>query len=59
MPAEDKSTRADSLSSGPEAGSDHENPGLPWLRSWRGVYCMVLGAYALYLVLLAAWTRCF
>lgn len=59
MPAEDKSTRADSVSSGPADDGDPGKPGLPGIRTWRGVYGFVLGAYALYLLLLAAWTRWF
>jgi hypothetical protein len=33
--------------------------GLPWLRTWRGVYVFVIGCFVLYVVLLAVLTRTF
>jgi hypothetical protein len=38
---------------------ENENPGLPGLRTWRGVYVFVLACFALYLVLLALLSRMF
>ena len=38
---------------------DAGGPHLPVFRTWRGVYFFVAGAYVLYVVLLAAWTRWF
>jgi hypothetical protein len=57
--APEKFTRADSMSSEPASGGECKSPGLPGFRSWRGVYRFVLGAYVLYVVLLAVWTRWF
>ena len=34
-----------------------ESPGLPWPRSWRGVYGFALACFALYVALLAALTH--
>jgi hypothetical protein len=32
---------------------DESDPGLPWFRSWRGVYLAVLGCFVAYVILLA------
>ena len=42
--------------------SDPENEndtGLPWPRSWRGVYLFVFGCFVAYVVLLAVFTKYF
>ena len=36
-----------------------EEPGLPGLRSWKGVYVFVLGSFVLWVVLLIALTDVF
>ena len=36
-----------------------ERTGLPWFRTWRGVYLFVLGCFVLYVVLLTVLTRAF
>ena len=36
---------------------EDENPGLPGLKSWTAVYLLVLGSFALWIVLLVALTR--
>ena len=40
----------------PEPPSD-ESPHVPGFRSWRAIYCVVLGSLAFYLALLVAWSR--
>ena len=37
----------------PTAPVEDESPGLPWFRTWRGVYRFVIGCFILYVVLLA------
>lgn len=34
-----------------------EPPGLPWFRTWRGVYCFVIGCFVAYIILLAVLSR--
>ncbi|MSU70008.1 MAG: hypothetical protein EXS39_04380 [Opitutaceae bacterium] len=42
------------------AASDHDElTGLPWLRTWRGVYLAVFGIFLLWIGLLTALTRMF
>lgn len=36
-----------------------ESPGLPWFRTWRGVYWFALGCFAAYIVLLTLLTHLF
>jgi hypothetical protein len=43
----------------PDQGSDPEPPGLPGLRTWRGVYLFVFGWFVLVVALLAVFTRIF
>ena len=45
----------------PEAAPDvrDESPGLPWFRTWRGVYLFVLVCFVLYVVLLTVFSRAF
>ncbi len=43
----------------PDPHSDAEPPGLPGLRTWRGVYLFVFGWFVLVVILLAAFTRMF
>ena len=38
---------------------DDASTGLPWIRSWRGVYLLVLGSFILWVVLLAWLSRIF
>jgi len=42
---------------GPATGSAAS--GLPWPRTWRGVYLLVLGSFALWVGLLTLLTRMF
>jgi len=39
--------------------SDDDSTGLPWPRSWRGVYGVVLGVFLAWVVLLSLLTRLF
>ncbi len=43
----------------PDQRSDAEPPGLPGLRTWRGVYLFVFGWFVLVVLLLVAFTRIF
>lgn len=43
----------------PEHVTEDEGTGLPWLRTWRGVYLFVLGTFILWVVLLNLLTRMF
>lgn len=36
-----------------------ESPGLPWFRTWRGVYLFAFGCFVLYVVLLTVFSRAF
>jgi hypothetical protein len=36
-----------------------EGTGLPWPRTWKGVYLFVIGSFVLWVVLLIALTDCF
>ena len=41
------------------AGTEEEATGLPWFRSWRGVYLLVMGSFLLWVGLLGWLTRMF
>jgi hypothetical protein len=43
----------------PDQRSDAELPGVPGVRTWRGVYLLVLGWFVLVVILLAAFSRFF
>ena len=43
----------------PDQRSDAELPGLPGIRTWRGVYLFVLGWFVLVVILLASFSRIF
>jgi hypothetical protein len=43
----------------PKGAPGEESPGLPGLRSWRGVYYLVVGTFVLWVVLLRLLTRVF
>ena len=51
-----KSSGANLAPSGPPLEGKEEATGLPWLRTWRGVYLLVLGSFVLWVVLLLALT---
>ncbi len=52
-----KNSRADSKSGGmPLAGGD-ESTGLPWLRTWSGVYFFVFVCFVLSVLLLLVLTK--
>lgn len=38
---------------------NNDDPGLPWFRTWRGVYVFVVGCFVAYVVLLTLFTRVF
>ena len=38
---------------------DESSTGLPWPRTWRGVYILVGGCFVAYVVLLTVFTRYF
>lgn len=39
--------------------AEDASTGLPWPATWRGVYLFVLGAFVLWVILLAALTEAF
>jgi hypothetical protein len=41
----------------PPPPEDHEPPGVPGFRSWRGVYWFVFGAFVLLVIVLAIFSR--
>ncbi len=43
----------------PPTPVDDNSPGLPGLQSWRAVYLLVLGCFALWVVLLVVFGRLF
>ena len=43
----------------PTDDSDDEGTGFPALRTWRGVYCAVIGIFITWVVLLTALSRAF
>ncbi len=47
-------TASEKNSGGRETGPDEETTGLPGLRTWRAVYCVVLGSFLLWVALLFA-----
>ena len=52
-PAPSDSTRPPPAASEPARTVEHEETGLPWLGTWRGVYLFVLGSFVVWVVLLA------
>ena len=44
---------------GPDEASDAEPPGVPGLRTWRGVYLFVFAWFVVVVALLAAFTLIF
>lgn len=53
----DPITTAADTPSGP--AQNNEPTGLPWFRTWRGVYAFVFGCFVLWVALLFALTRIF
>ena len=47
------------MNSDPAADPESQSTGLPGLRSWRTVYLIVVGIFALWILLLAALSRAF
>ncbi|HEV8584839.1 MAG TPA: hypothetical protein VGT02_07690 [Methylomirabilota bacterium] len=43
----------------PDERSEHEPPGVPGFRTWRGVYLFVFGCFVLVVVLLTVFTKIF
>ena len=43
----------------PEPDPESETTGLPWPRSWRGVYLLVTGVFIVWVALLAWFMRWF
>ena len=58
-PGEDNATRADDAPRGPSSGARDGTTGLPWLRTWRGVYLFVFGCFIVYVVFLTVLTHAF
>lgn len=56
---EDKTTGGEEALPGPIGPADSETTGLPWLRTWRGVYGLVLGCFVICVGLLVAFTAIF
>jgi len=42
-----------------ESTADEATTGLPGLRTWKSVYCFVLGAFVCYVAVLAVFTAMF
>ena len=51
--------KSPATSDSPPTASEDESPGLPGFRTWRGVYAVVLGVFALWIALLALLTAKF
>jgi len=51
-----KSPKADIKSTGGPSDDSDKLTGLPWLRTWRGVYVFVFGFFVLWVVLLLVLT---
>jgi hypothetical protein len=58
-PPEDNTARTECASTGAAGESCNEPPGLPWFRTWRGVYFFAFGCFVLYVVLLTVFSRAF
>ena len=39
--------------------ADDDSPGLPWPRTWRGVYLLIFGCFVLVVIALTLFARCF
>lgn len=59
MPPEAENARTGSAPHGPAGERQEELTGLPWFRTWRGVYWFVLGCFVLYVVLLTVFSAVF
>ena len=59
MPPEADTTRTGNVPTGPVGERLDESTGLPWFRTWRGVYWFVLGCFVLYVVLLTIFSVAF
>ena len=57
-PVNDATGVGDAAPVSTDTGSS-EATGLPWLRTWRGVYLFVIGCFAACVALLALFTRVF
>jgi hypothetical protein len=58
-PLEDKANGVAEVSQNPARATEDEMTGIPWLRSWKGVYVFVLGSFILWVALLVALTVSF
>jgi hypothetical protein len=56
---DDKTTGGEEALPGLADPAESETTGLPWLRTWRGVYVLVLGCFVICLGLLAVFTAIF
>lgn len=43
----------------PSDSTGEESPSIPGLRTWRGLYLLVIGSLAFYIVFLLLWSRWF
>jgi hypothetical protein len=59
MPPEDNSTRIEKVLTSATGETQSESTGLPWFRTWRGVYFFAFGCFVLYVVLLTIFSRAF
>jgi hypothetical protein len=59
MSPEDNTARTENASTGPAVENQNDSPGLPWFRTWRGVYLFTFGCFVLYVVLLTVFSRVF
>jgi hypothetical protein len=58
-PAPSDSTRSQHSPSESACAVENGGTGLPWFRTWRGVYLFVFGSFLVWVVLLAWLTRFF
>ena len=59
MPPKDNTARTENAPSGIAGEDQSESTGLPFFRTWRGVYLFALGCFVLYVVLLTVFSRTF
>ncbi len=59
MPPEANAARAENTPSGIEGEDQSKSPGLPFFRTWRGVYFFAFVSFVLYVALLTVFSRTF
>ena len=59
MPPEANAASTENVPNGTADEDQRESPGLPFFRTWRGVYLFALGCFVLYVLLLTVFSRAF